>query len=713
MSIDAYSLCPGGTGKKIKFCCGDFLAELQKIDRMLEGEQHLACLNHIDRLLEQEPGRDRACLLATKCMLLRATDQDEAAKATAAAFLAKHPNNQIALAELTMLAAENDARAALDWLQRALRASNGALSGRTYQAIGLTAGALLHAGLPLSARALLQLQYDVSEQDRRPAELLSALSQAIDIPLLLRDHQPLPPCPEDVPWKKRFTEAMSLAMRGDWQNGAERLTALAADVPESPVVWRNLATLRGWLGQNADCIDALRRYAALRAAEADGLEDAVEAEAEALFLSEDPLGDRLDLLKAAWTVKDVDRAQEAFLSSPRFRSVPFNPAQFSDGENPPPKAAYMLLDRPMPESAEGLSIETMPRLLGQALLFGRQTDREARLEVMGISSDELQAVKDMVGEAAADAVDPQPKEEVIGHWSASQKLLRAAWQPPRGASPEQLRGLIEQHRRDAILNRWPDLKLGILDGRSPGEVAGEANYRVRLLAAILVLECWSERMQGPIDFNELRGRLGLPLLGPVDARQQPLDDLPATRLGRLSLEGLSDDDLLLAFHSAAAFAVGPALRKFAEAIVARSSFANSDERLHAYATLARTEEDLPKALEYVDQGRRAAEAKKLSSASWDLMELSFRFAAHDGQQAMRLIEHVQRHHLEEPGVGEALTRMLIDVGLLRPDGTPAFEPGMAEQPTAAAEEPAAEPSGLWTPDSAQPGAGGGKLWTPE
>ena len=65
MAIDAYSLCPGGTGKKIKFCCGDFLAELQKIDRMIEGEQYLACLQHIDHLMAQGPSQDRACLLAT------------------------------------------------------------------------------------------------------------------------------------------------------------------------------------------------------------------------------------------------------------------------------------------------------------------------------------------------------------------------------------------------------------------------------------------------------------------------------------------------------------------------------------------------------------------------------------------------------------------------------------------------------------------------
>ncbi len=183
--------------------------------------------------------------------------------------------------------------------------------------------------------------------------------------------------------------------------------------------------------------------------------------------------------------------------------------------------------------------------------------------------------------------------------------------------------------------------------------------------------------------------------------------------GGCAVEGLSDQDLITAYYRAAAFAIRPAVRKFAEAIVDRPTLADSDERLHAYAALARHEEDLPRALEYVEQGRRAAEAKKESSASWDLMELSLRFAGRDGQQAMRLIQHIQERHLEEPGVGEALTRMLIEVGLLRPDGTPAFDPRAPEAEVAAAEQPTAGPGQLWTPDSAQPGGSGGKLWTPE
>lgn len=712
MSLDANSLCPGGTGKKIKFCCGDFLPELQKIDRMVEGEQFAACLKHIEHLREQEPNRDRPCLLATQCALLRATERDEAATKTAAYFLEKHPDNQIALAELAMLAAETDARRALELIQRAIRAAAGALSSRTYQALGLTAGALLHEGFSLPARALLQLQFDLVERDDRPAELLTALHQATDVPLLLRDEQPLAPCPKGVPWEARFEEALQAIALADWQTGAEQLAALAADAPDEPAIWRNLATLRGWLTDNAGAIDSLRKYAALRAREPDGLDDAVEAEAAAMFLSDDPLGDRLEICKLAWTIADVDQAQEAFLSSPRMRTVPFHPAQFSDGETPPPKAAYALLDRPMPESAEGLSVEAMPRLLGQALLFGRQTDREARWEVSGVAGDELHAVVSIVNDAAGNTVAPEPKKEVVGHWSASQRLLRTAWQPPRGVAAEQLQAMMEQHYREAILLRWPDLKLGVFDGRSPREAAGDEGCRVRLLAAILVLEHWLQRLPEEIDLNELRGRLGLPVLGPIDPRQHPIAQLSAARLSRLNVEELSDKDLLLAFYRAGAFVIRPAARKFAAAIIARPSLADSVDRLHAYAALARNEPDPARALEHIDQGRRAMDAKKLSHTSWDLMELSLRFSMRDSEGIMRMLRHLQDRHIEEPGVADALARMLIDMGMLRPDGTPASGPAEPEPAMAAAAEPAAQPDGLWTPESVEPGDGG-KLWTPE
>ena len=55
MPLDPYSLCPGGTGKKIKFCCHELLGDLEQLDRLVEGEQIEAALEQVTRLSEKHP----------------------------------------------------------------------------------------------------------------------------------------------------------------------------------------------------------------------------------------------------------------------------------------------------------------------------------------------------------------------------------------------------------------------------------------------------------------------------------------------------------------------------------------------------------------------------------------------------------------------------------------------------------------------------------
>ena len=50
MAIDSYAPCPGGTGKKIKFCCSDLVGDLEQLDRLIEGDQITAAL---DQALEE------------------------------------------------------------------------------------------------------------------------------------------------------------------------------------------------------------------------------------------------------------------------------------------------------------------------------------------------------------------------------------------------------------------------------------------------------------------------------------------------------------------------------------------------------------------------------------------------------------------------------------------------------------------------------------
>ncbi|HUT14352.1 MAG TPA: hypothetical protein VMY42_27955 [Thermoguttaceae bacterium] len=711
MPIDAYSLCPGGTGKKIKFCCPDFVAELQKIGRMLEGDQQLACSKHIDQLLQKTP--DKACLLAIKAALLRSTDQFEEAVVNAAHFLEKHPENTTALAESAMItAAEEGGQAAIGLIHRALEIADGEISDRLYEAMQVVSDVLLHEGQWLAGRALLRLQMAIARDDERPTAKLFALNQSPEVPVLFKDAPIFANCPPDAPWKTRFDEAMAPAQAGKWQTAADRLAALVEEVGDWPEIWRNLAMLRGWLGDNSGFIETLQKYAALDVP----LEDAVEAEALAMLSADDPLGDQCEMLSLTWTVKDADQLETTLLAEPRTIRIPFDPATFSDADNPPPKAAFLLLDRQQGEEADDVTPQTLSRVLGQAMFYGRQTDREARLEVIGVVGADVEALKTLLGEMAGESLEAAVEQTTMGHVSASRELLHNKWRPPKKTTREQFDKLVAEYRRYALLERWPELKLGALGGKTPCEAAGEEASRVKVMAAIMVLDCWLERMPGGFDFNELRKELELPTLDPIDPGEVEIDDLPAVRLFRVEVEKASDEALLLVYRHARAFATAKALRKFALALIERESLAGREERLQAYSILARMEEDPQRAIEYVTRGREAGLAAGQSCAAWDLLELSFRFEQGDGNEVQELLNHLQNRHMEEPGVAESLMRLLVRYGVLRPDGMPVPPPPMYHEPILAAADqgmpgqPA--PGRIWTPGSDQPG-GEKKLWTPD
>jgi hypothetical protein len=704
MPIDAYSLCPGGTDRKIKFCCADLLADLEKIDRMVEGEQYLGCLQHIERL--QQQGQRRACLLATKGALLRATGQWEAASANDAQFREQFPDNPIALAEAAILRTmEHGALAGMAPLQQLFATRRERLPLRAHEAIGVVAEQSETEGRWLAARALYQLQANVAPDDQHALESLMHVNHEARMPLMLKSEPLWMAPPPDTPWKDRFQEAIQPLTWAHWQGAADRLAALADEFADVPEIWRALATIRGWLADNDGCAAALRKRATL----AIPLEDAVEAETAAMLLSDDPLGDNVDVLHLEWTVTDQDRFQEALLSDARVVPMPFNPGDFSKEDEPPPRLIGVLLDRPRPATAENLTLESMPRLLCQLFVFGRQTDRAARLEVIGLSSLDLALAETAIREIGGATIEASPKTQVAGRTSATRRALVHAWHPPEGATREQVEGLALESDRQFLLETWPAAPLPCLQGKSPREAAADPQLRITVLAAICLVEHWHGFADGKIEANTLRSRLDLPVLGPVEvADAQAVDRLPLARLARVVLEKIDDEGLLHGFRRALLYNDPEALRRFAGEIVARQSLAEHADRLRAYRVLAQTSENLDDALHHLEQGRKAGQVAGQSCASWDLMEFSLRLARQEFGEVQRIVRHIQSQHLQEPGVPEALTQMLIDVGALNPDGTPAMRSAAA--PPAAEEAPAR--GGLWTPGSEPSGGGGGKLWTP-
>jgi hypothetical protein len=226
------------------------------------------------------------------------------------------------------------------------------------------------------------------------------------------------------------------------------------------------------------------------------------------------------------------------------------------------------------------------------------------------------------------------------------------------------------------------------------------------------MQSWSELAGGEFDFNLVRSELGLPTLGPLDPAELPVERLSLVRLARLDVAKLNDDELRRLYQHALAFQIPTALPKLARAVVDRPSLAASEECRTACRVLAQTERDPQQAVHYIDRARKAEQAAGRSCASLDFQELDLRIRSGQGEAANRLLAHLQQQHIREPGVAEALYRILVQIGAISPDGRPTA-PSREEPSLIVPGGGEAEPGKIWTPDSETPGGQRGKLWTPD
>ncbi|NLF71056.1 MAG: hypothetical protein GX575_18650 [Candidatus Anammoximicrobium sp.] len=708
MALDVYQSCLGGMPKKIKHCpCAkDLLADLNKIVDALRGGQRAGALSLLNRQLELKGSR--ACLLTLKGTAQLQMQDFEGVTKTAEEFLQAHPDNPVACGLSAFAAAAHaDRDVAVARLQQALAESSSEIHEIVYEAIGAVAQLLVQTGDLMAARAHLGLLVDMgSEDDSGPREMLMRLDGTREVPLLLKQDWELSPAPPDALWRDACQTALDSAQRGAWSEALQRFQALAEELPNEPTVWRNIAILAGYLAQSAVAADAWHRYAAQAGVD---LDDAVEAEALAQLLSiaEHP---SLPEISQTYAVLDTERVMERLLSEKHVDRIPGDLASMGSDESPPPKAAFWLLDRALPRSGEGLTFDQVPAVLGEMYLFGRETDREARLEFVTTKTPDLEAKMERVRQLLAEFGGELRQEEEVGEVPVSSAALSWRWRVPNDVTPAQRSTLIQDKRRDVNLNVWPDTPLPELDGKRPAEVAADPLYRVRILAAILLLELNAEQDNIDFDFNELRAKLGLPLREDLDPAilESRRVTLPCVHL--LPAEKLSDDQLTSVYMLAMLYHAPRAVRRIGAEILRRPSLKdklNQAEICHSLCAFARTSDD---AVEWIQRAQQAAVQAKQSPARFLLQELELRRARNEPQECPPIFARLQTQHIREPGVAQALYAWLRQVGAIAPDGKPAM-------PAASADAPAAAPAdaGIWTPDQpAAPAAGQTKsgIWLP-
>jgi hypothetical protein len=387
-----------------------------------------------------------------------------------------------------------------------------------------------------------------------------------------------------------------------------------------------------------------------------------------------------------------------------------DPELLARSDQPRPRNTFVLLDRPMPETGANIDRNDVPRLAGVVAVYGRQTDRPERLEITVDKGPRFEAATKALQEIGAETIGEMIEERVIGSVSPTEQALNWRWQLPQDTPRDVRRRLIEEERRAAIVERWPELPQVALGGKSP-RAADDPQLRIPLLAALLTLEQGSNSDRDVDAFAELRRQLNLPQPATIEPNGQAMSGLPLVRVPRLNLAAVSDDDLVLLYRRAILVGAQAAILRLAEEAVRRPSLADRIPPSDAYQRMLAVERDPERALVLVNAARERSKAAGESTASWDLAELELHITSGNVDQAKELLNRIERDHRDDPQVAAALYQLLYETGVI-PDEFPAHAHAHEQVVPAGATAPEPAAGRIWTPDSDRPAGGKSPIWTP-
>jgi hypothetical protein len=609
-----------------------------------------------------------------------------------------------------LLAESQDAKSAVGALQKALALVEREMPLRVFEALGAVGGALLETGHILAAQAHLWLHAALAPKDDvRSREVLAALNHYSGLPLLLRDQLRFRPWPQDAPWKSEAEQATRLADHGKWQQAVEIIDRLGQKHGADPTLVFNRALLGGWLADDRALVAGLHAYAQLDVP----VDDAVEVEAIAQLLDGELREARIDSVVQAYAIRDEEELVRRLLSDKRVQPFQMDPEAFARSDQPRPRHTYVLLDRPMPESGEGLSRTDVPRLAGVVAIYGRQTDRPERLELTVDKGPAFEATTNSLKDIAGDSLGEATEEKVVGAISPTEQALNWRWQMPRDTRMEVRRQLMAEERRAAIVERWPELVQPSLGGKSPSAAAGDPHLRIPLMAAVLILEQAGNTDRDAESIAELRRKLELPQPESVEPNGQPMSAIPLVRIPRLNLEAVSDDDLVLLYRRSILVGAQAALLRLAREAVRRPSVADRIPPADAFQRMLAVERDPERALALIDEARQRSRSTGESTASWDLAELEIHITSGRVDEAKEMLARIERDHRDDPQVAAALYQLLYETGVITDEmAAQAHSQVGEEMPAGVASAAESEPSRLWTPDSDRPSGGKSPIWTP-
>lgn len=685
---------------------------------MLEGDQPRAAVSHLDQMLAKSP--KRAAILEMKSSVELTLEDFEAASVTIEKLIEADPKSPSGYAQRAILTAAKDGgQAGSLALQEALERLEDEMPSRVLQAIGSVGQALLVEGNLIAARAHLWLYQGISgKEDSRAMELLMRLNQSAGLPLLLRDNLYLRELEVGHEAETKHDHAQILASRGQWNRAAEQLDELAKQYSDEPALAFNSGIVNGWLGKVDAFVTGLRKYAELAFEKPETVDDAIEAEAIAQLLDKNDSSESTKVIRIEYAVANEESLIDQLSRDKRTVAHQLDETELAALDGPPPRLTWLLLDRPLPESGADIQAEQVPEMLGFISFYGRQTDREERLELVaerGTRPEEgsLDKAKEVLVEVGADALGVPGEENVTGESAATDAALNTRWHFPVDTLPSKRLELLKGERARVLLEKWPNTPRPALGGLTPKEAAEKPGMKRLLAATLLILQQSASGVDSEI-FKQLRDSLNVDHPSSIDPGEIEIELIPLARAYRIDLAKASDDQLTQLYERATMAGANEVLQSIAKVAIERDTLADRIPRDELFYRLISLERDLDTSMHWIAKAKAEADEAGKSNATWDILELELRVLHGQSEEANQLVQHIRNEHLNEPGVAEQLYQLLYSLGAIPPVGempADAIPAGAAAEPISATATSDGS-SKIWTPGDDSGSSGEKKIWTP-
>ena len=708
MEIDSYQQCPCQSGKKIKFCCGkDLVSDLNSVLSKERAGQSVAALEQLDRTIDRVGPRE--CLLTIQTHILISHGEIEKAKQANQTLLENHPGHITGMQHSALIElAEARTEQAIAKLQDAMDSITGnelpISLANAFRSLGI---GLLNDGQLIAGRAHLEFASELKGgQDEELQRMIYDTFGFKGLPTVLkRSFKIAKPPAEEVEWHKKYVNVSRALARGQFRKALKFLQKIDLNFPDQSIVVEAIAIVSGYLGMGGSLPEKFRRISKLPDTSSW---EAIEAELLAQAIDNTPAVPEQTVLRKSFQLSDISEATELAASSDQFVSLPPDERD-PFGEGPAPKQSYAILNKPSVKSPDDLTIQCVPNVLAEVKLYGKQTDRDARLELIvsddQCKTDSMAILQDVFGQR----LQGDGEESDLGNVSVIDRVFRVDWHLPQGTGREKFDSLMELYF-PTMLEKYKELPFHCLDGKTIVEAAKVEDYQVNVQALLVQLQTMlADRKGGKAASEKFIGEIGVDLPGPIDpSTVDVVAEMPPFQMQFLDLKKLSNEDLFDVHRSSMVLRMPSELLRTVDEMLGREDFDLMPRDL-MLSMKAQATHDNDAALACLEEARTEAKKQGKPIGQFLLQEFEMRLERGLTEKLPSLLHTLRTNHLEEPGIEAGLAEILHGYGLID-DSQVMRGAGGAIDPTgasvAAAPPPQAAPAAASTDEPS-------KLWLPE